>query len=190
MTDPAGALAVLTTSEANLGLRSGHVEIREHDPQWARAFDVVDEQLRSAVQGLDAVVEHIGSTAVPGLAAKPILDIAIGAPAPINNQVYVRRLEATGFVFQADLGEYGGLFFIAKGQADVALAHAHVVALDDFQWRWYLGFRDALRADPVMRADYEQLKRRSAGQHPADRASYTQAKSDWVLHTARSLDGR
>lgn len=188
MNSGAGAVAALTASDANLGLTPGQVELRDHDPRWAELFATTAEHLTDAVQDLGARVEHIGSTAVPGLAAKPILDIAVGAPAPVDTAVYVSRLEAAGFRFQTDLGSYGGLLFLAADESDQVLSHLHVVDIDDFQWRWYLGFRDALRSDAALRGEYEQLKRQSAGKHAADREQYTQAKFDWVLDTVQSLD--
>lgn len=152
------------------------------------AYELVEVHLSEAVRDLGALVEHIGSTSVPGLAAKPILDIAIGAPAPVDTSVYVDRIESTGFEFQSDLGLYGGLLFHASAEGNGVAAHIHVVDIDDFQWRWYLAFRDALRSDPGLRAEYQALKQQSATAHASDRAQYTQAKFDWVLKTVQALD--
>lgn len=188
MTELPGALAALTGPNADLGLEPGRVQLRAHEPLWAELYQQAATHLVAAVDDLGAAVEHIGSTAVPGLAAKPILDIAVGATAPIDTDAYVARLEAAGFTFQTDLGLYGGLLFFATTDSGRVVAHLHVVDIDDFQWRWYLAFRDVLRSDQDLRADYELLKQQSATTHAGDREQYTQAKFDWILNTVQSID--
>ncbi len=188
MTKLPGALAALTGSIADLGLQPGRVQLRVHDQRWAGLYQQIATHLTGAVDDLGAAVEHIGSTAVPGLAAKPILDIAVGAIAPIDTDVYVARLEDVGFAFQTDLGLDGGLLFFATTDSGRVVAHLHVVDIDDFQWRWYLAFRDVLRSDQDLRADYELVKQQSATTHADDREKYTQAKSDWILNTVQSID--
>ena len=188
MSELPAALTALAISGAFLGLAAGSVDVREHDPRWGQVYPSVEQHLLNAVDDLGASVEHIGSTSVAGLAAKPILDIAIGAPAPIDTSAYVTRLEPAGFDFQADLGMYGGLLFHAHAESGHVVAHIHVVDIDDFQWRWYLTFRDALRSDDGLRAQYQALKQQSAAEHAHDREQYTQAKFDWILNTVQSLD--
>jgi GrpB-like predicted nucleotidyltransferase (UPF0157 family) len=183
-----GALAALASADVGLGLVTGSVELHEHNPRWSRCYDLVATHLRAAVRDVGTKIEHIGSTSVASLAAKPILDIAIGAPQPIDTSSYIAQLEPAGFKFQTDLGTYGGLLFHARTELDQVVAHIHVVDIDDFQWRRYLAFRDVLRSDPDLRAEYQTLKQQSATKYPSDRERYTQAKFNWILHTVQSID--
>ena len=182
------ALTALADPTTELGLRSGQVVVVEHNPQWAALYEAVAADLRAALRDLDAAVEHIGSTSVPGLDAKPVLDIAVGAAAPIDLEGYVDAIERTGFTYQTDLGIYGGLFFTASAANDVVHAHLHVVDRDDFQWRWYLALRDGLRNDATLRGEYAELKRQAAEANAESRDGYNQAKFDWVLATVSALD--
>ncbi len=188
MTELPAALAALTTADAQLGLTSGEVVIVPHSPDWAHLYKGVAAHIQRVLAGLGSEVAHIGSTSVPGLAAKPVLDIAVGARPPVEADEYIARLQDAGFDFQMDLGIYGGLFFTVRAEPMTVIAHLHVVDIEDFQWRWYLAFRDGLRSDPKLRADYQRLKQASADAHGSDRDSYTKAKFDWVLGTVTTLD--
>jgi GrpB-like predicted nucleotidyltransferase (UPF0157 family) len=110
-------------------------------------------------------VEHIGSTAVPALPAKPIL-------------------ESIEYVFHGDQGEEGGLLFI-KGPDSCRTHHLHVVALDSRQWRNYLAFRDGLRSSETLRTAFSELKKSLAAEFPEDRLSYQDAKSPFIEDALR-----
>ncbi len=188
MTALPGPLGALAEPASQLGLLAGQVRVVDHCPAWAALYESVADHLRESLRGLDAMVEHIGSTAVPGLAAKPVLDIAVGATAPIDNERYIAAIEKAGFGFETDLGIYGGLLFTASSQPGVVISNLHVVDSADFQWRWYLLLRDGLRRDPALRAKYASLKQDAAAVHADSRDGYNKAKFDWVLATVQALD--
>lgn len=173
---------------SRLGLAPGTVEIFESDTQWPEIYQSFAADLAVACADIPVEIAHIGSTSVPGLAAKPVIDIAIGAAAPLDPDDFISRVSTCGFDFVADLGMHGGLFFTASLD-DKVVSHLHVVATDDFQWRWYLGFRDALRADSDLRQAYTQLKKDAASVHARDREAYTKAKSDWLIETVSRIAG-
>jgi len=180
-------LDALRDPSANLGLASGQGSLAESSPRWPALFSTVANHLETAFAGVPVEIAHIGSTSVPGLLAKPVLDIAIGAHEPIDIHDMIQRLESVGFAFSADLGPYGGLFFLASTESGLTLAHVHVVDIADFQWQWYLAFRDGLRSDAILRREYTDLKRAAADSHPDDRQAYTTAKVEWVLTTINGL---
>lgn len=182
----APALAALASNTSNLGLRSGQVKLVEHDANWAALYNNLALAISEALNNDHAQVAHIGSTSIPGLAAKPVLDVAVGLPAPIENDDVVARLCDLGFTFVDDLGIYGGLFF-TFGRAGDVVTHVHVVDSGDFQWKWYRAFRDGLRADDKLRDEYEALKRAAEVENREDRDGYTKAKFDWVLATVSKL---
>ena len=95
-----------------LGLAQDETIVRDHDPRWAAAYDAEATRLRLALDETPVVVEHIGSTAVPGLAAKPILDIAAGYSDLTKMNLIHTRIESLDYVFHGDQGNEGGMLFI------------------------------------------------------------------------------
>jgi GrpB-like predicted nucleotidyltransferase (UPF0157 family) len=162
------------------------VELVSSDPGWQSAFGQIAAELRTALAGTGAVIEHIGSTAVPGLAAKPIIDIAIGVHGDVGIDRIIRLLEPFGWIYRGDAGDEGGHLFALNDQPDHRIAHLHVVSTDDPQWTWYLAFRDRLREDAAARAAYEELKRQLADRFPQDRKAYTAAKESFVRRLVAS----
>jgi GrpB-like predicted nucleotidyltransferase (UPF0157 family) len=125
-------------------------------------------------------VEHVGSTTVPGLLSKPIIDIAAAMRSPIDQDDVVRRLSRAGYVFRGDKGTEGGFLFVRTDENEVRTVHVHVVRADSTEWRHYLKFRDVLRQDRGAREAYEQVKREAAARFPDDRASYIAAKRTFI----------
>jgi len=185
------ARTLLDAEHAYLGLASGDVLVVDHQPVWAELGVDIVALIADTLPDFDARIEHVGSTSVPGLAAKPILDVAVGIVAPFENTDVVAQLESAGFTYQADLGIYGGLLFtVTSADNQVVFAHVHVVELDDVQWAWYLAFRDGLRTSAELRNEYGALKRSAASEYATDREGYTKSKFDWVLSTVADLSGR
>ena len=149
-------------SDTVLGLTYGQVRLVDGDPGWPGAFERLAAELRSALGELAVAVEHVGSTAVPGLVAKPILDLAVGlAPAADPDHV-ILALERLGYEFRGDKGDTGGLLFVLEDRPAHRIAHLHVVPHGDAQWCRYLAVRERLRTDPQARAAYADLKRKCA----------------------------
>ena len=167
-----------------LGLTHEQVEVAESDSRWRLVFDALAAQLRTALADLDVVVEHVGSTSVPGLAAKPIIDVAVGIRGEIAIERIIQVLGPLGYIYRRDEGASGGQLFVVDedGQPGNRIAYVHVVTTADPQWARYLGFRDLLRGNPDARIEYEELKRRLAAEFPDDRIGYTSAKQSFIEH--------
>lgn len=151
-------------------------------PSWPAAYERLTPKLRTALGDLAIAVEHIGSTAVPGLPAKPILDIAIGLRSYAAEAAVVEALEGLGFIYRGAAEDDDGLNLMF-GWEDVPrrrLANLHVVAHDGRRWREWVGFRDRLRADEQARDEYAALKADLARRFPDDRQAYIAAKSAFV----------
>ena len=169
------------TSAGSLGLARERVEIADSNPDWKAVFDQLALDLRSALADAPATVEHVGSTSVPGLAAKPIIDIAIGVAGAINVDHAIDALERLGYAYRRDEGDEGGHLFVADDhQPEHRIAYVHVVSTEDPQWRRYLAFRDRLRGDVTARASYERMKRELAERFPNDREGYAAAKESFI----------
>ncbi|MFM2446585.1 MAG: hypothetical protein RI936_1032 [Pseudomonadota bacterium] len=151
------------------------------DPTWAVRYRIEAQLLRVVLSELDPGVEHIGSTAVPGLAAKPVIDLLIGVPGLERFAPYAHRLLAYGYEYVADQERnVPDRRFFKRVVAGVRTHHLHVVQRDGPLWQRYLGFRDALRADPALAQRYAQLKLALAERHPDDREAYTAGKTSFV----------
>jgi len=163
----------------SLGLESGTVRVVEYDSTWPSIFADEADRLRQwfADSGLRLVVEHTGSTAVPGLAAKPILDILAGYPEDASVAAYIEVLTAAGYVHRGEQ-EIPGREFFRRGNPRAY--HLHLTAMDSPFWRNHLTFRDRLRADNALRDAYAALKRDLAARFPRDREAYIAGKESFV----------
>jgi GrpB-like predicted nucleotidyltransferase (UPF0157 family) len=163
-----------------LGLKRGTVRVVPSDTGWREAFVGEKSSLQQRLGSLVLDIQHVGSTAVPGLAAKPILDLAI-AIAPEQPIAPLRPpLVALGYLDRGDGGAHGGYLFVKEIVPEVRSHHVHIVAVTDPQWRWYLFFRDRLRSDQVLCSEYAALKQSLARRFAHDRDGYTQAKHDFI----------
>lgn len=159
------------------------IEIVDHDPGWPAQFAAEAAALRAVLDPkLLLDMEHFGSTAVPGLAAKPVIDILLAvASLDAARACFVAPLAGLGYVFWADNPKTDRLFFV-KGMppyGERRTHHVHVTEPDGELWR-RLPFRDHLRTHPADAARYERLKRDLARQHRNDREAYTDAKAAFV----------
>ena len=153
-----------------LGLSRGAVIVKPYDVRWQNAYAKVEQRLETILEPLSPRIEHIGSTAVPGLAAKPVLDVAIGLSSRSNLDAAVRRLVENGYEWREDAGDAGGVI-VVDGPESARTHYLHLVPTDDPQWQRYLSFRDALRRDRVLRDRYAALKVELAERFPANRAA-------------------
>ena len=171
---------MLLERRAALGLQKGAVELAPHHPAWQRLFEDERDRLADAIDTDRSRVEHVGSTAVQGLPAKPILDIAVLVPERALMPVLESILSSRGYIDRGDKGENGGHLFVFETFVDVRTIHLHVLFDGDPQWTAYLRFRDALRADESLRDSYARLKSGLAQNLPNDRAAYMAAKNDFI----------
>ena len=159
------------------------VEIVDYDPRWPGLFDQEARRLREVLDpSLIVGLEHFGSTAIPGLAAKPIIDILIAVRSLADARAsFVEALRHLDYVYWAENPKQDRMFFV-KGMPPFGARrshHVHVTEPDGEMWH-RLAFRDYLRAHPEERGTYERLKRRLAAEHPTNREAYTEAKSGYV----------
>ncbi len=186
------------------------VVISEYDPAWPKRYEAEAKRVRDTVGPLLAGLEHIGSTAVPGLAAKPVIDMLAGVreagvlstalekPSllptgevlPAGNARHLalaHGLIGLGFAYYGENGIPGRLFF-KRTEDGASRVHLHVVLHDSELWRQHVAFRDYLRAFPAVARQYEALKRALARQHKTDRDAYTTGKAAFITQCLRAAD--
>jgi len=149
---------------------------------WPDEFERLRIRVAGAVGDVAVAIEHVGSTAVSGLAAKPVIDMVVVVE-PRDLQTAVARLVAIGYVHQGNLGVEGReAFGVPEGERR---HHLYVSPTDSEELRAQLAFRDRLRANPALAAEYEVLKRALAVRFRDDREGYTDAKTDFVVAASR-----
>ena len=167
---------VVRASDKNggLGLRSGEVRLVPYDDAWPACFVRERAQLAAALGPLAGAIEHIGSTAVPGLPAKPVLDIAIQVTTFRDLPAIAKALASAGYESKGEYGLPGRQFFT---RGDPVTHHVHVVEAGSPHWAEWKGLRDHLRANAADREAYAAAKRDLAARFARDRASYTMGKN-------------
>jgi GrpB-like predicted nucleotidyltransferase (UPF0157 family) len=163
-----------------IGLRRNTVQVVDYDPDWPVLFAGERKGLRRALSGLAADVQHVGSTAVPGLPSKPILDIAVAVTTLEIIQDIPKRLTEIGYIYRGDIRGDGDHLFVKESERGIRTVHVHVVETSSTQWKNYLLFREILRNDPDVRKRYADFKLELAKQFPNDRESYTSAKDEFI----------
>jgi GrpB-like predicted nucleotidyltransferase (UPF0157 family) len=171
---------------ASLGLRPHEVVLSKPDADWATAFETEKETLAEALGRLVLDIQHVGSTAVPDLSAKPIIDIAIAVPADADIDTIGARLRAAGYEFGVNAGSDGGYIYFREVADGLRTHHVHLIEATDPQWTNYLRFRECLRRDARLRRAYERLKSTLASRFPRDRDAYTSAKAEFIVETIES----
>ena len=154
------------------------VEVVEPDPGWPALFERLATPLRAALSDLEAEVEHVGSTAVPGLAAKPVVDLDIVVQDATDVPAAVERLRALGYLDEGELGIPGRIAF--RWPADAPRHHLYVVVAGSTPHLDHVRFRDRLRDEPQLAREYGKLKQRLAGRHRDDRAAFAAGKDAFV----------
>jgi GrpB-like predicted nucleotidyltransferase (UPF0157 family) len=168
------------------------IELVPYSPDWPREFQAERELIASALGALALRIEHNGSTSVPGLAAKPIIDIQISVEQLHPLEGYARGLARVGYVHVPHADDAFCPFF-HRPAAWPHTHHVHVVQAGGDEERRTLAFRDYLREHPLAASEYEDLKRRLAPQFSAQqfasRQAYADAKGDFISGVvARALD--
>ena len=164
------------------------VEIVPYDPSWPAGFEEEANILRHALAAwLAGPIEHIGSTAVPGLAAKPVIDIMAGVHTLDASRPAIDAAAALGYAYAPYRPEFEHWF--CKPSFSFRTHHLHIIPVGTTQWLRPIAFRDYLRAHSDIAREYEALKRQLAVQHHLDREAYTQAKHPFIDRiTALALD--
>ena len=145
-------------------------------------------ELRRALGNIALRIDHIGSTAVPGLPAKPVIDIQVSVPSLEPSDPYDRPLQSLGFALLADPEEPQHRFY-RRPEERPRLVNVHVCESGGAWERRHLVFRDYLRAFAAVKAEYGDLKRRAAERHSTNRYDYTDAKGPFILEVERKAKG-
>ena len=165
----------------------GTLRLVPYDPAWPARFAEEAARLAAALGARAAAIEHVGSTAVPGLAGKPVLDLAIAVTSEAAADACVAPLERLGYEYRGPHGEDPRRRYYVWNADGTRVAQIHMYVLPAVAWGEKLAFRDALRADPCLAAAYAAEKYRVAAVVGWDKGAYAVTKGAFVERVLRDL---
>ena len=168
-----------------LGLKRGIVELCDHDKAWEQNAAQTIEKLKIIFGNIATDIQHVGSTSIGNIKAKPIIDIAVAVRDMGEVMKLVPALEQSGFMYRQHGIEEDMLFVCGDLNTDIRTHHIHVVKSGSKEWHNYINFRNYLNAKPEVAKEYEALKLRLMSEYKTDRQAYTEAKAEFITHILR-----
>ena len=161
-------------------MRTQKVTVLPYDAAWKQAFETVREQLQAALGDLALAIEHVGSTSVEGLAAKPILDIDVVIRSYDDFAAVVQRLAAIGYIHEGDLGIKDREAFRYENKPHLQKHHLYVCPQSSAELNRHITFRNYLRSHPQAAARYGAVKAEAAALYPNDIDAYIAHKAPCI----------
>lgn len=155
------------------------IEVVDYSSEWASTFEKLQLRILHSLQDIETTIEHVGSTSVPGLAAKPIIDMDIVADEGLVTTI-IQRLARIGYRHRGNLGIEGREAFYAP--AELPAHHLYVCEQGGLALANHLALRDYLRTHPYAVQEYGDLKKALAQQFPRDIDAYIEGKTDFILN--------
>ena len=162
----------------SIGLLRGTVVVERHNPEWKIIAQDTIEKLKSVFQDVAIDIEHVGSTSIKDIVAKPIIDIVIGVNAFEDILKMNNTLEEHGFIFRGQ--DHPDQYLYICGKDDFITHHIHVTRYDSETWNNYIDLRDYLNAHPDEAKKYSLLKEELAKKFANDRKTYTSSKGNFI----------
>lgn len=160
-------------------MKTKHVIVEDYNPQWKYEFERIKNELLTVLSGKINSIEHVGSTSVEGLAAKPIIDIDVVID---NNFEEVKKaLESIGYIYEGDLGIPGREAFRYENKSHLMVHHLYVCDKNNEELHRHITFRDYLRQHKEDICRYSSIKKELALKYPEDIDSYIEGKQPLIL---------
>jgi len=159
-----------------LGLKRGTVELRPHEKYWEEEAEKTIALLKEVLGEAAVDVQHVGSTAIRTICAKPILDIAVAVRSLEDIAPFAEKLSQNGFIDRGQDRPGQHLFVMGNMETDIRTHHIHVVEVGNEAWTNYINFRDYCNAHPDEAVRYDALKRKLCTEYADNRAMYTPGK--------------
>jgi GrpB-like predicted nucleotidyltransferase (UPF0157 family) len=165
------------------------VVIVDYNEDWPKYYEEESKRVFDLLNSLVKDIQHIGSTAVPGLGAKPIIDIMVGIDDRASAEVCQKLLEKIGYNDVTPQPEEDTEWFYCLGRGDNKIYyHVHLVIFNSCHWVKHIAFRDYLRTHKEKAREYEHLKRTLANRFGEDRKSYTDTKTTFIEAVIKDKD--
>ncbi|WP_282941336.1 GrpB family protein [Paenibacillus sp. RC67] len=156
------------------------VILSEYDPEWVDLFELEKKEIVPLLQDILIGIEHIGSTSIPGMTAKPVIDIMVGiAGLEQLSTVHIQRLELIGYEHVEHV-HFPERKFFRKGKRGAGTHHLHIYLYEGEHWKANRGFRNYLRMYPETAVEYAELKSKLNEIYAYNREAYTKAKAPFI----------
>ena len=162
------------------GLKRGTVMLAPHQEEWTQNAKRTIQVLNRLLEPVAVDIQHIGSTAIPSIHAKPIIDLVVGVRNLDDIAPYVELLKQHDFVFRGEDVAGQLLFVMGDSEKDTRTHHIHVVRWNGAEWNNYINFRDYLNRFPDKAIEYDVCKKKLVAQFADDRGSYTTGKQELI----------
>jgi GrpB-like predicted nucleotidyltransferase (UPF0157 family) len=156
------------------------VEVVLYDPEWREAFEVESKLVIDALGENVVAIHHIGSTAIPSIYAKPIIDLLVEVKDIIKVDEQSLAMDLLGYEVMGEFGISGRRFFLKNNQEGIRTHHIHIFEVGSAQGERHLAFRDYMIAHPEDAQRYSELKRKLAREHPKNIDGYMDGKSSFI----------
>ncbi|SDO54708.1 GrpB domain, predicted nucleotidyltransferase, UPF0157 family [Streptococcus equinus] len=169
-------------------MRTKEVLVLSYQESWKDDFEKIAKELQEALGNLILRIEHVGSTSVPGLSAKPIIDIDLVIACDTDLSEVIKALAAIGYIHEGNLGIEGREAFAYSGKEHLQVHHLYVCPEDSPELKHHLAFRDYLRSHPEAVLAYGNVKEKAAKLFPKDIDSYIAYKSSIIEEIYKELE--
>ena len=172
-----------------LGLQRGTVRLEEYNSEWSNFFEREKELLLKIFGNRIIAIEHIGRTAIPGLLAKPIIDINVAISSLDDIDDFIKKLQEIGYEYIPER-RFSDRQFFPKGPSEKRTHHLNLVEIaSETGWKNQLLFRDYLRKHVEVKNEYAKLKKELAEKYADNRDEYTERKSKFVIEIINRARG-
>ncbi len=163
-----------------IGLKRGIVRLTTYNSKWAQIFEKERKFLKRKLGNGIIDIQHIGSTSIPGMPAKPIIDISISIKSMKNSRDFIKLFEDLGYEYRPDFGGPNIQLLFVKGSESKRTHYIHLMKYQGSIWKNDLLFRDYLRKNKQKAQEYAVLKKDLAKKYSNDRVNYTTSKADFI----------
>lgn len=164
-----------------IGLKRGKVILAEHNSNWSEIATKTIQKLKKTLGECAIDIQHVGSTSIKRIKAKPIIDLAVGVEKLEDVYPFVSLLEENGFIHKPENDNEWQVFFSCGDfEKDIRTHHIHVVVNNSPEWKGYIKFRDYLNTNYQSAKEYEELKLNLMKKYSNDRNTYTDSKGDFI----------
>ena len=163
-----------------IGLKRGTVDLLPHNPLWEDIAAETIKLLKSLLNDVAVDIQHVGSTSIQNICAKPIIDIDVGVNTLDSIKPYIELLKNNGIIFRKEDVKEQLLFVIGDFEKEFRTHHIHVVEWNSVAWNNYINFRDYLNAFPEYAKENDDLKKKLALEFANNRGNYTAGKQEFI----------
>ncbi len=167
--------------KSKIGLKRGIVSLSSHNKNWSSIFESEKNKILKVLGNKVIDIQHIGSTSISRILAKPVIDMAVGMKSLKNGKQIIKKMGDAGYFYRPKYGRTDQHILFAKGNEDKRTHYIHIMKYNGVIWKRDLKFRDYLRNNPKKAKEYENLKKKLAKKYPNNRPLYTEAKTNFIL---------